>query len=349
MIKSFTSGFLIILMMAIGGLTLFRADTNVSFEYKRLLNGQLATELEQQLKSATPLKDELTEAWAKFFLLAFNQGSKGVLIGKSGWLYSREEYLWPTDALDNTDRNIETITSIQARLTEKNIALAIVLVPEKVSVYDEHLVEPSAHVVNDIHAKIVSDLRQRGIHVVSPLAQLREVKDSSQVYLKTDTHWTPEGAALVAQYAALQLEDWQGDQAFVTSVENDALHHGDLFNFLPIQKEWLYPRIAPDNISKSTTYLEDADSFDLFAEPEPIAMVLVGTSYSADPTWNFHGQIQQAFSREVLDYSEIGQGPIKPMLLYLQSEAFTSEEIRYVLWEFPVRYFVQDLSVKDNE
>ena len=92
-----------------------------------------------------------------------------------------------------------------------------------------------------------------------------------------------------------------------------------------------------------------SESFDLFAEPSPLAMALIGTSYSADARWNFHGYLQQAFSRDIIDFAEVGQGPVKPMLNYLQSDTFQSNEITYVVWEFPVRYFVQDFHLHRND
>lgn len=349
MIKLLISGFLITLMSTIGVLTIGRADVNIEYDSERLLNGQLAGELEQQLKDATPLKDQLTEAWAKFFLTVFGQGKKGVLVGQDGWLFSREEYQWPTEALYNVQQNVVEIASINEQLAASGATLTLVLVPEKVSIYAEKTTDISPHISHDIHAKIMTQLAELGINVVSPTERLLAAKHSSQVYLKTDTHWTPQGAEIVADYAAQQLTDWHGDQTFATSEEAEIIHHGDLFNFLPINEEWLYQRIAPDTIRPSTTSLEESESFDLFAEPSPLAMALIGTSYSADARWNFHGYLQQAFSRDIIDFAEVGQGPLKPMLNYLQSETFQSNEITYVVWEFPIRYFVQDLTVENNK
>ena len=77
---------------------------------------------------------------------------------------------------------------------------------------------------------------------------------------------------------------------------------------------------------------------DLFGEAPAPAVVLVGTSYSANPLWNFTGALQEAFGEDVVSYATPAKGPFLPMLEYLDSADFQSAPPRLVIWEMPERY-----------
>ncbi|MNY45936.1 Alginate biosynthesis protein AlgX precursor [compost metagenome] len=110
---------------------------------------------------------------------------------------------------------------------------------------------------------------------------------------------------------------------------------------------------APDTLQKRTTHVAEtaADTSDaLFADNE-IPVALVGTSYSANPNWNFVGALQQALQSDVANYAEDGHGPVLPMLKYLQSDAFKNSPPQVLIWEFPERYLPMknDLSAFDPQ
>lgn len=88
----------------------------------------------------------------------------------------------------------------------------------------------------------------------------------------------------------------------------------------------------------------------MFADKQ-IPVALVGTSYSANPHWNFLGALQQALRSDVANYAEDGHGPLLPMLKYLQSDAFKNAAPQVVVWEFPERYLPMknDLSSFDPQ
>jgi alginate O-acetyltransferase complex protein AlgJ len=66
--------------------------------------------------------------------------------------------------------------------------------------------------------------------------------------------------------------------------------------------------------------------------------VLVGTSYSANPLWNFTGALQEAFGEDVVSYATPAHGPFLPMQEYLDSADFKARAPRLVIWEMPERY-----------
>lgn len=72
----------------------------------------------------------------------------------------------------------------------------------------------------------------------------------------------------------------------------------------------------------------------LFADNE-VPVALVGTSYSANPNWNFVGALKEALRSDVVSYAEDGHGPVLPMLSYLKSDAFKNSPPQVLIWEFP--------------
>jgi len=96
----------------------------------------------------------------------------------------------------------------------------------------------------------------------------------------------------------------------------------------------------PDELQKRSTDPvagEAAGGDALFADSD-IPVGLVGTSYSANPHWNFLGALRESLHSDVVNYAEEGHGPILPMLKYLQSDGFKNSPPQVLVWEFPERY-----------
>ena len=107
----------------------------------------------------------------------------------------------------------------------------------------------------------------------------------------------------------------------------------------------------PEPLEKRNTRAADtaADSQDaLFADSE-VPVTLVGTSYSANPNWNFVGALKQALRSDVINDSKDGHGPILPMLAYLKSDAFKNTPPQVLIWEFPERYLPVDNEIGDAD
>lgn len=144
-------------------------------------------------------------------------------------------------------------------------------------------------------------------------------------------------------------------QQFVTEAKAATPYKGDLTNFLPLDPLFSHLLPAPDSLQQRTTRparaQDQADSDDaLFADNE-IPVALIGTSYSANPHWNFLGALQQALRSDVVNYAEDGHGPLLPMLKYLQTDAFKTSAPQVLVWEFPERYLPMknDLSAFDPQ
>lgn len=195
-------------------------------------------------------------------------------------------------------------------------------------------------------------------YILAPdlLASLQQEKARDALFLRTDTHWTPYGAERVARHLARTVQchaRLSGEpQRFITEQAAGKPYLGDLVRFLPLDPLFSGLLPAPDQLQPRRTHSlasgRAGDSAALFADTR-IPVVLVGTSYSAAPDWNFLGALRQALGSDILNYAENGQGPLLPMLKYLQTDAFRDSPPQLVIWEFPERYLpmAPDLSQFD--
>jgi alginate O-acetyltransferase complex protein AlgJ len=159
------------------------------------------------------------------------------------------------------------------------------------------------------------------------------------VFLRTDTHWTPEGAEVAANPGQAIADKFplSGEpQTFVTEAGRKHAHKGDLRLFLPLDPlfENLMPAQEPAEAQHRAGRAE-AKPVTTRCSPTAVPVALIGTSYSANPNWNFVGALQQALRSDVVNYAEDGHGPILPMLSYLQSDAFKNSPPQVLIWEFP--------------
>ncbi|HEK1770662.1 TPA: alginate O-acetyltransferase [Pseudomonas putida] len=323
-----------------------------------LLDGKLAKAAETHYDEQFPIKRLGTNLWAALDFKLFNEGRPGVVLGRDQWLFSDEEFNPTANADQLMQDNLALIRGVRDTLQRQNIELVLAIVPAKARVYAEYLgKETPASLHGELFNQFHAQARQANVFAPDLLAPLEQAKARGQVFLRTDTHWTPMGAEVVAQSIAegvkrQQLLDGQ-PQAYITEAGKTAPYKGDLTNFLPLDPLFSNLLPTPDNLQQRTTRPAQAEGGDgdaLFAD-SAIPVALVGTSYSANPHWNFLGALQQALHSDVANYAEDGHGPLLPMLKYLQSDAFKNTPPQVVVWEFPERYLPMknDLSSFDPQ
>lgn len=311
-----------------------------------VLNGRWAKAVETHYDDEFPIKRLGTNLWAALDYKLFNEGRPGVVLGRDHWLYSDEEFNPAVNQAQNLQDNYALVEGVRQTLKAKGVQLVMAIVPAKVRLYPEHLgeVQPAsihAGLYQDFHARVAAD------KIIAPdlLGPLQQAKlHGQQVFLRTDTHWTPDGAEVAAKQLARVINAktlLSGEpQRFVTDAESITPHSGDLRLFLPLDP--LFENLMPpkEPLQKRVTHAvqtQAAGDDALFADSEmPVA--LVGTSYSANPNWNFVGALKQALGSEVVSYAEDGHGPILPMLSYLKSDDFKNSPPQVLIWEFPERY-----------
>lgn len=310
-----------------------------------VLNGKLSHAFEKHYDAEFPIKQFSTNVWALLEYKLFNEGRPGVVIGENGWLYSDEEFKPVADEQQHLQDNLAIVQGVRAELSKHNVQLVLAIVPSKSRLYPEYTGDNRATALRqDLYQSFHTTVRGKGIPAPDLLSSLQQAKERGQVFLRTDTHWTPLGAEVVAQQVgaavrgAVQLDGEA--QAYVTESGGRKDYKGDLTRFLPLDPLFDNLMPKPDELQQRETRAASGDegSGDALFADSSMPVALVGTSYSANPKWNFAGALRQDLQRDLSNHAEDGHGPILPMLKYLQSDDLKNAPPQVVIWEFPERY-----------
>lgn len=314
---------------------------------KQFLKGEIARDFERNFDELHTLKTLSKNTWAAISLLLFNEGRDGVVIGKHSWLFSDEEIDISKNSDENYKKNLASIIASNELLSKKNVTLVIAIIPAKSRIYSSYLKDtPPSDQHKQLYALIHKDLAEHNILAPDLLNQL--FMHSNSAFLKTDTHWTPDGAEITAKSIAEFINERKlldiSTKEFVTQATGKIVHRGDLLNYLPLQPwfTFLYPYTDSVEVRKTTLKQTSDNVADMLFSENDIAIDLVGTSYSANSLWNFNGALQQALGTDVLNMAKEGQGPITPMKNYLNEKINKQNLPKLVIWEFPERYLLMD-------
>jgi len=313
---------------------------------ENVLTGKLAHAFESHYDEVFPARQFGVSLWAAIDYAVFGEGRPGVVLGKQNWLYTDEEFKLDNDPQQQIEKNLALIDWVHKELARRNIALLVAVVPAKARVYAEYLDRrqpPELH--HALYARAQAALRADDIPSVDLLAPLTAGKTRQPTYLRTDTHWTPFGAGLAAQAIATTaraLKLGGGNSEFRTVDVGEQTHRGDLFSFLPLDPYFDSLLPPPDEVAQVKTESVSAGGADtgLLDDAAAARVALVGTSYSAEPLWNFPGALKQALHEDVMNYARNGVGPFAPMLDYLQSGDLRASPPKLVIWELPERYLL---------
>lgn len=318
-----------------------------------VLDGNLAKTFEQHYDEELPIKDIGTNLWAALDYLLFNEGRTGVKIGEQGWLYSDEEFKPEVDGPKQISANLALINGIRDELAKHDVLLLMAIVPSKARLYPEFVGDnPTSPLRQNLYQQFLAEVSAADIAAPNLLSTLQAGKAKGAMFLRTDTHWTPQGADLVAQQLSTTLKrgiTLDGEpQRFITQANATKPYKGDLTRFLPLEPWFSGLMPQPDRLRQRETQAaeEAGEEAGLFGD-NAMPVALVGTSYSANPAWNFAGALRQHLQRDLSNHAEDGQGPLIPMLKYLQSDDFKNTPPQLVIWEFPERYLPMSNDLSD--
>lgn len=304
-----------------------------------VVDGSWATTYQADFDAASALLAPARTVWGAIDASLFGQGRPGVLVGADGWLFSREEYATVPDADAAIAAWSDRIALVRDELADLGIRLVVAPIPSKASLAGSHAPAPLPAAAARRYGDLIDALEARGV-IVSDLRPALSREPAP--FLRTDTHWTPAGAAAAAQAIAATVRERApfpglGETRFETTVAAPEERWGDLTTFLdlgPLLDDLGPP---PDVIAVPTTTSLAPPSTDLFGRVE-VPVALVGTSYSADPTWNTAGALRDALGADVIDAALTGLGPWEPMHRYLTGETLRASPPEVVIWEIPERY-----------
>lgn len=299
-----------------------------------VLKGTLTASFDHAYKTAMPHRDaSIGLIGAARYVLA-GEGRKGVVTGKYGWLFTSEEARVQTGDLTPS---LDQIAVIRRKLADVGATLVMVPLPAKVDIEAAQADAPALSApMHRLYDDFLTGLQRAGVNAVDTRAPLLAL--GTDAFFATDTHWTVEGAHVVAQAVAASGLIRIGDTEMTLEPMAAKAITGDLVSY--VTTDALAPlvglpqeKVAPYQVNPAAT----ADLGDLFG-PQSIDLVLVGTSYSANPDWSFADALKLSLKSDVLNAAAQGLGPVKPMLDYLASDGFRDAPPKVVIWEFPLRY-----------
>lgn len=143
-------------------------------------------------------------------------GNEKVIIGKDGWLFFSEDYKYLINSgflreekirarmLSNIQPDpVKAILNFKNQLAARGIQLMLVPVPAKPMIYPDKLAGVNLQLQNPSWAKFKATLEANDITVIDLTAKFHAMRQTGvEPYLKTDTHWTPEGMYCAADIVA---------------------------------------------------------------------------------------------------------------------------------------------------
>jgi hypothetical protein len=166
------------------------------------------------------------------FTTLHDTGAKGVL-GRNRWLFYRPDlrylvepdrleadtsgskWVHPPDRSTHCESVEKAILRFHDQLKERNITLVVMPVPGKPSVYPDRVTGRAVGSERQFRSPtlaLLDGLQRQGVVTVDLFAAFQTArenggltKNTGELYLARDTHWTPRGAQLAAQTVAAKL------------------------------------------------------------------------------------------------------------------------------------------------
>ncbi len=338
---------------------------------------------EKKLESSSVLASAArrdTQFWETKLL---REGNRKTLIGKDGWLFFRPAVealtgygpLNPepaTVAKDPThapwEPPLAAVLDFQKQLEAIGVELILVPIPVKPQIYPEMLGDTSATVplIHADAAAFYQELEQFGVKIcdLGP-AMVTWKKEGVPVFLKQDTHWTPEGMERSARFLAeyLRQRPWFASLTATPrsfdSLVSPVAHTGDLVEKLdlPAQASSFLPELttAHQVIDKETgkpVITQDWDS--------PI--VLLGDSFTnifslENMGWGSGAGFAQHLTKElgftldvIAQNGQASSGVRETLARRPGSRQWIKETKKAVIWAIASRdLFLSETLARENE
>ena len=313
-------------VIAVGGAPV----SGLSLEFAE---GTTQRHYERRFDDAFPLRDEARALWAALRFGLLGEPSEGAVLGADGWLFTAEEFRPPEEV-----RNLgEALDEARARIEAAGAELIPVFVPDKARMVAGALPYARSERYRDRYDRLLDETRALGFWTVDLRPTLRTGADGPPAFMRTDTHWSPEGARAAAMAIAAVSDGLDPAAGFSTERTGETAFTGDLVAFADTGRwrSWTGP--APERIGLYETTEQGGTVDALFADTT-IPVALVGTSFSARTEFHFVGFLKQALGADVVSHARVGQGPFAPMEEFLAGPALRTNPPRIVLWEIPERY-----------
>ncbi len=170
---------------------------------------------EKTLESNNWISEYIQPIMRKWQFLFLHDSGKKVVMGIDDWFFFKKgiEYLTKRHDVDpqaetGWEDALESITDFHEHLAERGIKLFVMPVPGKASVYPEYLSGRKVDMaLNGETRQLIEKLIELNIGTIDISALMHKEKHVAKkdLYLKQDTHWTPEGMHFSAEEVVKKL------------------------------------------------------------------------------------------------------------------------------------------------
>lgn len=270
--------------------------------------------------------------------LALRDWGPRVRAGCDGWLFLADEL--ESHAAGGKDAALRAaiVQRLRAHLARQQIALLVVVVPDKTRIEASRLcgLERAPHTDARVSAW-VERLRAHGVDAIDLTSVLDRMP--GERYYRTDTHWNERGseAAAAAVAATLRARSLAPARpAAPAPLEpRSAERPGDLVRLAGLDTLPAALRPAAEPVETRDVPPVAAASDDLFGASALPRVVLVGTSFSR--TSSFGAFLARHLGEQVANAAKEGGDFDGSAAAYVASPAFRESPPKVVVWEIPER------------
>lgn len=306
-----------------------------------VIDGEATRDLDTLYKNELPHRAASVGLFGNARYALLGAGRKGVIVGEDGWFFSAEEFKNVSSA--DIAAAVDRIAEVQRDLNARGIRLVLAPLPAKSDIYAEEV--PSlvrGPAMAETYNAFAAALKDRGIVTADTRPALLAAKPFGEVFLKSDTHWSPSGAKATAEavQTSLQVAGIALPAESVTAQwQTPVSLWGDLTKFVTSPDYAPTVGLTQESVPiYRTTVNAAADGADIFGDDTAVPVMLVGTSYSANENWSFADFLRQSLRADVVNVAKEGLGPGVPMMDLLAGVALDETTPTVVVWEFPIRY-----------
>lgn len=231
------------------------------------------------LRTSCYMENALTSHYQQLLTGILHSGNEKTIVGEEeGWLFYTPDVAHLTLPID--PRSEECILHMKKQLDERGIRLVLLPTPLKPMICPHQLNHDFAEGKLLVHPEFHSwaeRLKKAGVTVVNPMQSLFELNKTIPAFLRTDTHWSPEGMKTAATLLAQSIgEDYSSMHcATYNAVDSTVCHRGDIYSMLRLAKDvkWI-----PTEQIKTETVLDAAGLF--HCRQKQAEILLMGDSFT---------------------------------------------------------------------
>lgn len=299
-----------------------KADRSIFDEIinkNELLLGSIK-DYETGLEDNSLLRKSFLPPIQSLFISGLGIGNEKVYNGKDGWLFYRNDVDYLTnrgflqhEILKSREQNeavnpnpIDAIIDFRNQLAKMGIELIVMPTPNKAMVMPEKLSssfdDNTGILQNESYQTFINELQQYHVNVfdISELIRIQKLA-GRDVFLKTDTHWTPETMQKIAKILAdsvTAVTDLENDTSMYMRKPLNVKAQGDIANMLKLTNPAEY--FEPQTVTIQQVWCDNK----LWKADENAEVLLLGDSYAnifsvEDLGWGTSAGLSEQLSYEL--------------------------------------------------